>query len=103
MVWRMPAPTGSISRLTWTSSGGDCVARNLCAKAAIGVGSLRTAPWAATAGTCGSLYSTGKTPDVEVFLASALDRWVPQQRAKEFSPAPILTRRNVVMSFGDSP
>ena len=45
----------------------------------------------------------GQAPDPEAFLARALDGWAPQQRSKDFSPATILTRRNVVMSFGGFP
>lgn len=45
----------------------------------------------------------GQDLHVEVFLASALDGRVPQQRAKDFSPATILSRCNVVTSLVDFP
>ncbi|WP_188540294.1 hypothetical protein [Kocuria dechangensis] len=43
----------------------------------------------------------GHAPDREVFLASALNGWVPQQSVKDFSSATIWARRNVVMSLVD--
>lgn len=45
----------------------------------------------------------GHPPNPEVFLASVLDGGVPQQSAKDFSPATIRARCNVVMSLGDFP
>lgn len=40
-------------------------------------------------------------PEPESFMASAYDGWVPQQSAKDFSPATIRTWRTVVMSLVD--
>ncbi len=43
----------------------------------------------------------GEAPDPESFLTLVLDGWERQQRAKDFSPSTIRTRRNVVLSLVD--
>src|SRR4051812_37261329 len=41
-------------------------------------------------------------PDSEQFLATVLDGWERQQRAKDFSPDTIRTRRSIVVKMVDS-
>lgn len=43
----------------------------------------------------------GNDPDPDAFLSTVLDGWAQQQRAKDFAPATIRTRRNVVMNLLD--
>jgi integrase len=43
----------------------------------------------------------GQAPDPDAFLSMVLDGWGRQQRAKDFAPATIRTRRNVVMNLVD--
>lgn len=43
----------------------------------------------------------GNAPDPEAFLARVLDGWERQQRARDFAPATIRTRRQVVMALVD--
>ncbi|RWZ61310.1 site-specific integrase [Labedella populi] len=42
-----------------------------------------------------------QAPDPELFVAAILEGWAKQQRAKDFSPATIRTRRKLVLSFID--
>ncbi|GAB6857822.1 tyrosine-type recombinase/integrase [Microbacterium xylanilyticum] len=42
-----------------------------------------------------------QVPDPESFMAAILDGWGRQQRAKDFSPATIRTRRRLVLAFID--
>lgn len=43
----------------------------------------------------------GNDPDPDAFLSTVSDGWAQQQRAKDFAPATIRTRRNVVMNLLD--
>jgi hypothetical protein len=45
----------------------------------------------------------GQAPDPEAVLASDFDGWAPQQRSRDFLPATILTRRDVLTSLVDLP
>lgn len=43
----------------------------------------------------------GQAPDPELFLSSVLDGWERQQRAKDFSPTTIRSRRRLVLAMVD--